>query len=58
MNNFDNYVNECVLQFRQHNRLNLSTGGCFEGWTDTDILLHVLENIKDQTKHMIRQIDN
>jgi hypothetical protein len=50
-------VDECVEEFKRHNKEDLMEGGCFEGWTDEDIRLNVLENIKDQTKIELRAFE-
>ena len=55
---YDSYVDECVKQFKMDNKEDLMEGGCFEDWTDEDIRLCVLENIKDQTKIELRSFEN
>lgn len=55
---FDSYVDECVEEFKRDNEQDLNKGGCFEDWTEEDIRLCVLENIKDQTKIELRHFEN
>jgi hypothetical protein len=55
---FESYVAECVEEFKKDNKEDLQQGGCFDDWTDQDIRLCVLENIKDHTKLELRAFDN
>ena len=54
---FESYVDECVEEFKKDNKQDLMQGGCFDDWTDQDIRLNVLENIKDQTKLELRAFE-
>lgn len=54
---FESYVDECVEEFKKDNKEDLMQGGCFDDWTDQDIRLNVLENIKDQTKLELRAFE-
>ena len=54
---FESYVAECVEEFKKDNKEDLQQGGCFDDWTDQDIRLCVLENIKDQTKTELRAFE-
>ena len=54
----DSFIDECVEEFKRDNKEDLKEGGCFEDWTDEDIRLNVLENIKDQTKLELRTFEN
>ena len=54
----DSFIDECVEEFKRDNKEDLKEGGCFEDWTDEDIRLNVLENIKDQTKIELRSFEN
>jgi hypothetical protein len=54
---FESYVDECVEEFKKDNKEDLMEGGCFDDWTDEDIRLNVLENIKDHTKLELRAFE-
>ena len=53
----ESFIDECVEEFKRHNKEDLMEGGCFEDWTEEDIRLNVLENIKDQTKIELRAFE-
>lgn len=54
----ESFIDECVEEFKRDNKEDLMEGGCFEDWTDEDIRLNVLENIKDLTKIHLRSFEN
>ena len=54
----DSFIEECIEDFKRDNKEDLMEGGCFDDWTEEDIRLTVLENIKDQTKIELRGFED
>tara|TARA_R100000008_G_C3438841_1_gene93353 strand:- start:184 stop:354 length:171 start_codon:yes stop_codon:yes gene_type:complete len=49
-------IAERIRLFRKENEEDLKEGGCFEGWTDDDIVWQIVKNLKGEVEQEWDQI--